>query len=345
MEAATAEISESLFANEDNADKSKETAGEKSSGNDAASPQENKEGAVESQAPGEPAAPSDEKKEEENSAGVQATGAPKTWNKEELAAWATIPKEIQDKLSPILARREEDFLRGIQGYKGAADLGIAYSKVVEPYAPILAAENIDPVQLFQSFAANHYLLLRGAPEQKIQLAAQLLDNYKIPLGPLLDYIAESGTTVHKAEDPAVVALRKEIEDLKQGNTARQTAERDAVQKQLRTEIDKFAETHEHFDELAEDIQKLFESKQASTLQEAYDKALFLNPQTREKELARLTDEKLAALKTEDEEKKKKVAKLTGDQLAVGPKSRNGTVPKGTMDDTLAETLAAIESRG
>jgi hypothetical protein len=53
--------------------------------------------------------------------------------------------------------------------------------VVAPYAPILAAEGVDPVQMFQSFAANHYLLSRGTDAQKVEIAAALFKGYKIPL--------------------------------------------------------------------------------------------------------------------------------------------------------------------
>lgn len=329
MEAATADISSDLF-------------GQGEEENAAATDKEPIEGEAVSGDITEAPPPQEEKPVEENSAEVQAVGAPKTWNKEELATWATLPKETQDALAPILARREEDFLNGITQYKSAADLGIRYSQVVEPYAPILAAENIDPIQLFQSFAANHYLLSRGTPDQKIALAATMLENYNIPLAQLLEYIAEGPAPV----DPKYAALEKEINELKGKVTTRETAETDHIRQRLSTEIEQFANdpAHSHFNELANDIQKLFNAGLAANLQEAYDKALWARPDLRQQELDRLTAEKLAAEKAEEAKRREKVRKSTGDHVTALPKQRDGTIPKGSMDDTLNETMATISSR-
>lgn len=344
LEAAQAEISSELFGQggEEGEDNAPEGEEEQSSEKDpkpddaaAPSPQSDDEAkAVEGEVV------------EENSDNVQALGAPKTWNKEELATWATIPDAEKAKLVPILERREADFLNGISQYKGMAERGQAYETVVEPYRPILAAENVDPVQLFQSFASNHYLLSRGTPEQKVQLAANLLSGYNIPLVDLLNHIADSGGEV-KPADPEVTALKKEIEELKSGFTARQTQEAEAMMERLGKEIDDFRadkEAHPYFDEVADDITRLFETRQAANLTEAYEKAVYLNPVTRQKEIDRLTAESASKREAEAEEKRKKVADSQADRVKTTPKSRDGTVPTGSMDDTLNETMAAIRSR-
>jgi hypothetical protein len=92
------------------------------------------------------------------------------------------------------------------------------------------------------------------------------------------------------------------------------------------------------------IAKIFEAGQASTLKEAYDKAVYLNPTTRQKELERLATEKAQALASEQQARQTKIARSTAADLSLDPKSRNGTVPVGSLDDTLAETMARIEGR-
>lgn len=278
---------------------------------------------------------------EETSEEVQAVGAPKTWTKEALAEWATIP----DRAKQEILKREEDFLRGITQYKEAADLGIAYSKVVEPYTSMLAAEGVDPVGLFQSFAANHYLLSRGTPEQKVEIAAALINGYNIPFAELVNYLVEGAQAA--PIDPEVSNLKKELSDLKNSLSSAQRIESERSVARLRKEIDDFAAdpAHPHFDELADDIHKLFESGMASSLAEAYEKAVYANPVTRQKEIDRLTTERASQAETEEEKRRKKVAKSTADQVKSGQKPRDGTVPKGSMEDTLAETMDAIEARG
>ena len=277
---------------------------------------------------------------EENSAEVQETGAPKTWTKEALQDWATIP----DRAKQEILKREQDFLNGISQYKEAAELGQSYDKVVEPYRPLLAAENVDPVNLFQSFAANHYLLSKGTVQQKVEIAASLLDGYGIPLVDLLNYIGEKGDV--KPIDPELKAVRDELNELKGTITSRQTAEYNARQAEIEKEIDAFAAdpANIYFDEVAEDISKLFASGIVKTLPEAYEKAVYANPSTRQKEIDRLTAERTSQKEAEEAKRKQKVASSTADNIVTTPKSKDGTVPVGSMDDTLRETMASIESR-
>lgn len=338
IEAAVADIGSELFAT-DGDEKQSEGQGDSEEGEasvgDVESPAEIKE-------PEGGESASIEGAEGDNSQEVQETGAPKTWTKESLEEWTKIPPRAQQEI----LKREEDFLNGISQYKSAAEVGQKYDAVVEPYRAILAAENVDPVQLFQAFSANHYLLSRGTTEQKIQLAAHMFEHYKIPLAGLLEFMgdrADAGPV-----DPEIAALRKEIGELKSGFTARQSSERDAAIAAVAKQVDEFAADPKniYFQELAQDIQQLFDKGMASTMQEAYDKALWSNPSTRQKENARLAAEASATAAEAEQARLKEKAKAKGDQVRVKPHQRDGTVvTAGSIDDTLQETLAAIKSRG
>jgi hypothetical protein len=275
----------------------------------------------------------------ENTEAVQDTGAPKTWSKEALAEWATLTPRAQQEV----LKREEDYFRGISQYKERAEIGDRYSQVVTPYAPILQAENIDPVQMFQSFAANHYILSRGTPEQKLELAANMISGYGIDFGQLINHM---GDKVLEPVDPRVAALEREISELKNAHQSRQQQDLGAAQQHIDNEISSMAQSpdHPYFNELVEDIIKLFDAGQATNLQDAYDKAIYLNPTTRQKEIDRLTALKSTTAAAEEQARKDKLARSTADHLSLDPKSRNGTVPVGSIDDTLAETMAQIASR-
>ncbi len=335
LAAATADISSELFGqgDEEGEEGSAEGEGSETSGGPSAdaseaSPQQDDKPAEDKPAEGE-----------DNSAEVEALGAPKTWTKESLTDWAAIP----DRAKQEILKREEDFLKGITQYKAGAELGQRYDTVVEPYKPILAAEGIDPVQMFQSFAANHYLLTRGTPQQKIELAANMLMGYQIPLPELLEHLADNpGSQV----DPEIAALRKEIGELKNFQSKELSGRTEAAQATISREIEAFAAdpAHPYFDELADDISKLFGSGMANTLAEAYEKAVFANPNTRQKELDRLTAASRDTAAAEEQARKDKIAKSTAADVTLTPKSRDGTVPVGSIDDTLSETMARIESR-
>lgn len=345
IEAATAEISSDLFGQGGDED---EVAGSGAEEEELSDGSETVDVAASSSATEDDqeevvteAVVEEGQQEAENSAEVQETGAPKTWTKEALAKWATVDPVVQAEI----LKREEDFLKGITGYKQAADLGVRYSQVVEPYGAMLAAEKIDPVQLFQSFAGNHYLLSRGTPQQKVEVAANLLNGYGIPLADLLNHIAEVGEA--EPVDPKYAALEKRIDELTKAQDTRVSAESQAIQSKINQEIEDFAKdpANIYFDELAADISQIFAAGGASTLKEAYDKAVWANPGTREKELARRDAEKVAAQQAEEQKRKDKIASRTADSVNVRPSSRDATIPKGSIDDTLSETMAAITSRG
>lgn len=296
-------------------------------------PQTDKKQSGDDPLPADPAASPD------NTEAVQETGAPKTWSKEALADWATIPPRAQQEI----LKREEDALRGISMYKQQAELGQSYDKVVEPYKPLLAAEQVDPVQLFQSFAANHYLLSRGTPEQKVQIAANLINGYGIDFAALVDTIGEAALA---PVDPEIKALREKVELLERTTQTRQQQESEVLVSRAETEIAAFAKdpANPYFDEVVDDIQRLFASGQASTLQEAYDKAVWANPTTRAKELERITSEKLQSQSATEQTRLAKIARTQAADVSLDPKSANGTVPPGSIDDTLADTLARIQAR-
>ena len=340
--AAIAEISADLFGQGGEGD----DAGDKGQADAGAEASPAKPSAVEAPSSQQPADKTGQEgssptsdQSQDNSQQVQDTGAPKTWSKEALQDWATLPPRAQQEI----LKREEDFLKGITMYKDRAELGDRYDQVVNPYKPILQAENIDPVQMFQSFAANHYILSRGTEAQKLELAANMIAGYNIDFNKLISFI---GDRVIEPADPRVSALEAEIHELKNANQSRQQQDQVAVQERLSKEIETFAAdpAHPYFLELMDDISKLFETGQAANLQEAYDKAVYLNPTTRQKEIDRLTAEKSTSVSAEEQARRDKIAKSTAADLSLDQKSKNGTVPIGSIDDTLAETMARIQGR-
>jgi hypothetical protein len=90
---------------------------------------------------------------------------------------------------------------------------------------------------------------------------------------------------------------------------------------------------------------LLKTEAASSLQQAYEMAVWNNPVTRAKEIDRLQSERDATLKAQNEEKLQAARKAQGANVDTSTKTRDGTVPVGSMDETLEETMAQIKSRG
>lgn len=323
--AAIAEISSDLFGQGSEDDKASAELAE--------SPASAEVAAVET--------PSSEKVEgeAENSAEVQALGAPSTWTKEALEGWASIPPRQQQEI----LKREEDMHRGLEQYKGAAEVGQRYESVVEPYKALLTAEQIDPVQLFNSFASNHYLLTRGTPEQKVEIAATMLSHYGVQVNDLIDYF---GDQILNPVDPRVARLEQELQGLRQAVSQQSTQITSTAQTAIEAEIANFASdpANPYFNELVDDIAKFMETGVANTLKEAYEKAVYANPVTRQKELDRLTADKKSQTDAAEKARRDKLAQSTAANVNATAHQRDGTIPVGSMDDTLNSTLAAIQGR-
>lgn len=328
LESALADISEGLFGQEPEGDEASEPKVE-----------ERQEPAPKEEPAAPPTEGGEEKPAEENSQAVQDTGAPKTWSKEGIAEWAAVPDRVKQEIH----KREQDMFRGLEQYREKADLGSKYDAVVEPFRAQLIAEQVDPVQLFQSFSGNHYLLSRGTPEQKLDVAANLVRSYGLDI----DAIKERLGNTPPPPSPEVLEFRERLAKLEGGVNQITQKDLDARKAEFAAQVETFSKDSKniYFDELATDIANLIKSGTATSLQQAYDLAVYHNPTTRQKEIDRITADKISEAQKAEADRLEAAKKAKGANVKSGQKTQDGTVPVGTLDETLNETYAAIKSRG
>lgn len=314
---AEADISEGLF-DTPVAPANREEEGELSL--EVSAPASSSEPAAEPTAEAEPTPTTEQPSE-------PALEAPRTWRKEASEKWATLPPEVQREV----LKREEDIFRGLEAYKSDAHVGKSVQHILAPYLPILQAANLDPLQQIDGLMRAHHALATGTPEQKAAVFQRLAQEYQVSLGGETPYV-----------DPQVAALQKQLSEVQSRLMGRERQEAEVARTTLQREIDTFAAdpAHPHFDEVANDIAGLLRSGAAQNLSDAYEKAIWLNPVTRGKEQARL-----AALETAAAEKRAQEARRAASaNVRSKSKSAGATAPTGSIDDTLAATLAAINGR-
>ncbi|UOF77813.1 p47 [Bacteriophage sp.] len=267
------------------------------------------------------------------------TTPPKTWRAEAAAEWAA----LSDRTKAEIHKREQDFFNGIEGYKADAVFAREVKTVLDPYMPILNQYGIDPKQQIAGLMNSHYTLATGAPEQKAALVKQIFKDYN------LDPAAIFGLTAAEAPymDPEVQRLQSEVQDVKSLLTARQQQEARQVEAENRAKVTAFASDPKniHFKDVAGDMAALLNTKAARTLEEAYELAVYKNPVTRQAELTRLQTEQAAAAAKAAREAAEAARKATAANVRPKAKNGSGTAPTGSIDDTLAQTHAAIMSRG
>lgn len=262
--------------------------------------------------------------------------APISWRPEAAAEWATLSPTIKAEI----AKREEDIFKGIEGYKVDASLGKDVRGAIGKYIPMLQQLNMDPVQTIGGLMDAHYVLSAGTPEQKAALFTKIAADYGMNL-------AELAVAQPPYRDPEVERLTKEVEGLKSTASANEARQAKEARAAFEKEVNTFAADpkNTHFATLANDIAALLQSGVASSLRDAYDRALWQNPITRQAELTRQQAESEAKAKADATAKAEAARKAAGANVRASAKAGSTAAPLGSIDDTLNDTYKAIMARG
>ncbi len=280
-----------------------------------------------------------EEKPQEAQTNLQSTSqgsAPKTWRPEAAAAWEQIPEVVRNEI----AKREEDIFKGIEGYKEDATFGRTFKQTLAPFLPTLQQYGVDPAQQVAGLMQAHHTLALGNPQEKLTLFQKLAQDYRVDLGQLpSDYETPY-------IDPAVKNLQSRLDAVQSRLTETERAQQAATQAEMTKNVNAFASDPKniYFNEVANDMVTLLQSKVCSTLAEAYEKAVWQNPVTRGKELGRQRAEEAEKAKEAEAKRVAEAKKATAANVRTSAKSGSAAAPLGTMDDTLRETLANITGR-
>ena len=262
--------------------------------------------------------------------------APKTWRKEAAAVWATLPSEAKNEI----LKREQDIFQGLEGYKADAGFGKSIKQVLAPFEAVMRAQNMDPAKTIGGLVNYHHQVGTSTPDRKASLLIQMAKNYGVNL--VTETVGEPPYI-----DPTVLDLQNQLRAVQSELSESANSRRAALVETTSKQVDEFASKAEnvYFNEVADDIANLIAKGVSTTLQDAYDKAVWANPVTRAKEIARSTAEATAKSTAEAKARATAAKSAIGANVKTTAKSGRTAAPTGSIDDTLAETLANIQSRG
>ena len=266
-----------------------------------------------------------------------ASPPPKTWPKEMHDHWGKTPKEVQDYWNT----REKQMLDGLEQYRGDATFAKQIKETLNPYMATINALGVDAPTAIRSLLNADHQLRVGSPSQKAQYLQHLAKQYGVDLSGIGQQEGQAPV------DPRLQQLQDELHGLKQIIQTGNQQQLDEQRQKIQNEVNLFASDpkHPYFDEVSDEIVALLKS--GATLEDAYEKAVWANPVTRQKEMTRLQTEQQAALKAKaiaEAEAKKKAASVN---LRNRDSQRTPTGPWATMsglDSALRETMREIKSR-
>ena len=258
---------------------------------------------------------------------------PKTWRPNALVEWEKLPSAVRAEV----LKREEDMFKGMESYKQKAHFGESFQATLQPHMEVLRQQNIEPVAHVGNLLNAHHMLSTAAPEARHQMFARLASDYGINLPQLLqtaqNYIPPS---------PEVVDLQRKFNELQSISTRNEQMQLQAKEAQLTAQIERFQKdpANVHFATVANDMVELLSRGISTTLEDAYERAVWTNPVTRSAEQARATTNAAKALA----EKTQAAKKASAANVRTTTKKGSVTAATGSMEKTLEETLAEIKSR-
>jgi predicted nucleic acid-binding Zn-ribbon protein len=254
--------------------------------------------------------------------------APKSWAKEHHERWGKLDGDTQG----YIELREKQFLDGLEQYKGDAGYAKQMREVTAPFAELLQSQGVEETQAVNYLLSAHRALTTGSPEQRAEMYAQLGRDLGI------------GQPQQQDPNDPLIDLRKKVESLESDRQATQQRFQQERRQKADLETSTFAAdpANAYFNDVAPDMVQLVKS--GMSLKDAYETAVYRNPVTRQKEIDRLQTE-AAAKSTEKAKTEAEAAKRATSTNVRGARTQAApTEPKGSMEDTMHDTLKRIRAR-
>jgi len=191
---------------------------------------------------------------------------PSSWKRDYHEVWQT----ADDKLKEYAWQREEEMRKGVEPLLGKAQFADKMQKAMQPYEQTIRGLGIEPEAAVEALMRADYTLRNAPADQKRNYLAQLANEYGINLGEVDPY-SQSGPV-----DPVVYQLQNELNNIRGEVVGWKQQQEQAQNQALQAEIDDFAQTADHFEDVRPTMISLLQGGVATTLEEAYEKAIRLD---------------------------------------------------------------------
>lgn len=258
---------------------------------------------------------------------VQVKPRPTSWKKDYEEHWGKLDPTLQE----YIIQREADYAKGVSTYKNQWDQAAPLMQAMEQFAPLLQQNNVRPDEWIRNLGTAHATLVYGTPEQKLQMFAQLANEYGVSLDGL------NGGEVNPQFGHLTQTVTQLQNEIRQFKSLQEQQTNQAVQ----SEIQRFSADKPHFEAVKETMAQLLQSGVVDNLQSAYDKAIRLHDEIWQQQQA---EAQQAKAKAEAEAQQKRVAEAKA--KALSPKSSSPTAANsggkgGDLRSALSEAFDSV----
>ncbi len=272
-----------------------------------------------------------------------AVKAPEGWKPELKAKFGELPPEVQAEV----ARREADFHRALTKQDEERAFGRKVNEMATPYLPTIRAEGATVEKAFQDYLQTAHVLRSGTDQQKAQSIAAVMSQFRVDPNALLSILqggnVQTANGLQQAQfNPAIESLQQRLDRIEREQQDREQQRQLQETQSLTSQIEDFKSKpgHEHFEQVRELMGVLLESGKAADLEDAYNRAIYADPEIRSSLLTAQSQEqsgkRLTELKATTERAKSAAVSVTGGPGSSRPLNGAGSV--GSIEDDLRAAM-------
>lgn len=210
-------------------------------------------------------------------------GSPVSWSATAREQWKDIPKEAQE----YIKQRETEMAQGMQKNAEQANRATQMDRTLQPYQQYLAM-NGGPGATIQNLLQTGAGLQMGTPQQKVQIVANLINQFGIDIASLDNLITGGAATPEVAQTSQMEAMiNQRLAPMQQQLAQYQQRDQQmqqGVQQEAGSDVTTFAQDakNEFYNDVRGDMADILDMSANRginlSLKQAYDKACQLNPE-------------------------------------------------------------------
>lgn len=207
---------------------------------------------------------------------------PNSWKAEHKAKWDSLPPDLRQYIN----ERETQIHKGMTAADDDRTFGKSMKDVVSPYMAEIRAQGGEPMGVMRDLLNTAYVLNKGDANQKIELFTNLLHQYRIHPQDLFNRLQAGRSQV----DPQVSQLQARLDQIERERQNEVQSRQQMEQQEAHGTIDAFSSQpgHEHFHKVKYDMGLMLKEGRATDLEDAYQRAVWADPELRSTMIAATT---------------------------------------------------------
>lgn len=274
--------------------------------------------------------------------------APPGWTPAMRDEFSKLPPHLQAYISQHdnsqerrLTQQDEDRL-----------LGKKVNQMATPYLPTIRAEGATVEKAFQDYLQTAHVLRSGTDFQKAQSIAAVMQTFRVNPQALLSVLqggnVVQGVPSQQGYNPVVDTLQQRLDRIETERREEIQQRQAQEQASLQSQINEFSTKpgHEHFEKVRTVMGTLLESGIAKDLEDAYERAVYADPEIRLSLIAgqqqTVRDNRTSELNAKNTRARNAAASVTGAPGSSRPLNGSGSV--GSIEDDLRAAMRERSGR-